>query len=223
MRYLVLTRHGESEWNKLNKFTGWVDVDLSEKGREEAIVAGQILRDKGLLFDVAYTSFLKRAIHTAYSMLDELDQAWIPLIKAWELNERHYGALQGLNKADTAAKYGDEQVHIWRRSFDTPPPAQKNKGDLAYEPLWYPQIPRDKFPKAESLKDTIQRALPYFQEVIEPELRSGKNVLVAAHGNSLRAIIKHIESISDEDIMNLELATGVPVVYEVREGKYVRV
>ncbi len=219
MAYLVLTRHGESEWNKQNKFTGWVDVELSEKGREEAKQAGVFLQEKGMSFDVAYTSYLKRAIHTAHGVLDQLDLAWIPLVKAWELNERHYGALQGLNKAETAEKYGDEQVHIWRRSFDVPPPALESLSFTAEDPSWYSHIPSDQFPTGESLKNTIERALPYFQKEIEPLLAT-KNVLVAAHGNSLRAIIKHIENISDEDIMGLELATGVPRVYRVEGGRY---
>lgn len=216
---LVLVRHGESEWNKLNLFTGWTDVDLSEKGHEEAIAAGELLKKEGFSFDVAYTSYLKRAIHTLNHILDGLDENAIPVIKAWQLNERHYGALQGLNKAETAQKYGDAQVKIWRRSFDVCPP-ELEEGDErnpANQKL-YKNVWKDRLPLTESLKITIERVVPYFEEFIAPDILANKKVIIAAHGNSLRALVKYLDNISDEDIINLNIPTGVPLVYELDEN-----
>jgi 2,3-bisphosphoglycerate-dependent phosphoglycerate mutase len=216
MHKLVLIRHGESEWNKENRFTGWKDVDLSEKGIEEGHAAGKLLRDEGFTFDEAYTSVLKRAIRTLWIILDEMDLMWIPETKSWLLNERHYGALQGLNKAETAAQYGEEQVQIWRRSFDIPP-AELDETDKRYlgnEPM-YRSIGRDKFPKTECLKDTVARVLPYWLDEIAPKIKSGKRLIIAAHGNSLRALVKHLDGISDDDIVKLNIPTGIPLVYEL--------
>mgnify|MGYP002523667835 FL=1 len=215
---LVLIRHGESEWNKLNLFTGWTDVELSEKGVEEAKNGGKLLKEGGYTFDVCYTSFLKRAIHTAWHVLDGVDEDYIPVIKDWHLNERHYGALQGLNKAETAAKYGAEQVHQWRRSFDIAPP--ELEADDPRNPanqVQYKGIDPKVLPLHESLKDTIARVVPYYNEVIVPEIKAGKKVLIAAHGNSLRALVKYLDNISDEDIAGLNIPTGVPLVYELDE------
>jgi 2,3-bisphosphoglycerate-dependent phosphoglycerate mutase len=215
MKQLVLIRHGESQWNQENRFTGWVDVRLSEKGLAEAKSAGQALRKEGLSFDAAFTSVLRRAITTLFNVLDQMDLLWIPIQKHWRLNERHYGALQGLNKAETAAKHGDDQVKIWRRSFDVAPPPLK-----AWDPAWPGNDARYKpgeMPPTESLKDTIARALPYWESAIAPELRAGKRVIVAAHGNSLRGLIKHLDRISDQEIVDLELPTGVPIVYELTD------
>lgn len=213
---LVLIRHGESQWNLENRFTGWKDVDLSPKGMEEAKAAGRALKEMGLIFDVAYTSYLKRAIKTLNFVLEEMDELYIPVNKSWRLNERHYGALQGLNKAETAKKYGDEQVHIWRRSFDIAPPSIDETSE------YYPKSDRryadlaDKdIPLGESLKDTIARVLPYWHSDISKSLEEGKNVIVAAHGNSLRALIKYLLNISDEEILNLNLTTGKPLVFEI--------
>ena len=213
---LVLIRHGESQWNLENRFTGWKDVDLSPKGMEEAKAAGGALKEMGLIFDVAYTSYLKRAIKTLNFVLEEMDELYIPVNKSWRLNERHYGALQGLNKAETAKKYGDEQVHIWRRSFDIAPPSIDETSE------YYPKSDRryadlaDKdIPLGESLKDTIARVLPYWHSDISKSLEEGKNVIVAAHGNSLRALIKYLLNISDEEILNLNLTTGKPLVFEI--------
>ena len=213
---LVLIRHGESQWNLENRFTGWKDVDLSPKGMEEAKAAGKALKEMGLVFDVAYTSYLKRAIKTLNFVLEEMDELYIPVNKSWRLNERHYGALQGLNKAETAKKYGDEQVHIWRRSFDIAPPSIDETSE------YYPKSDRryadlaDKdIPLGESLKDTIARVLPYWHSEISKSLEEGKNVIVAAHGNSLRALIKYLLNISDEEILNLNLTTGKPLVFEI--------
>ena len=213
---LVLIRHGESQWNLENRFTGWKDVDLSPKGMEEAKAAGKALKEMGLVFDVAYTSYLKRAIKTLNFVLEEMDELYIPVNKSWRLNERHYGALQGLNKAETAKKYGDEQVHIWRRSFDIAPPSIHETSE------YYPKSDRryadlaDKdIPLGESLKDTIARVLPYWHSDISKSLEEGKNVIVAAHGNSLRALIKYLLNISDEEILNLNLTTGKPLVFEI--------
>ena len=213
---LVLIRHGESQWNLENRFTGWKDVDLSPKGMEEAKSAGKILKEMNLVFDVAYTSYLKRAIKTLNIVLEEMDELYIPVNKSWRLNERHYGALQGLNKAETAKKYGDEQVHIWRRSFDIAPPSIDETSE------YYPKSDRryadlaDKdIPLGESLKDTIARVLPYWHSDISKSLEEGKNVIVAAHGNSLRALIKYLLNISDEEILNLNLTTGKPLVFEI--------
>lgn len=216
---LVLVRHGESEWNKLNLFTGWTDVDLSEKGHQEAIAAGELLKKEGFHFDVAYTSYLKRAIHTLNHILDGLDENSIPVVKAWQLNERHYGALQGLNKADTAAKYGDAQVKIWRRSFDVCPPAleEGDERNPANQHL-YSKVWKKRLPLTESLKITIERVVPYFEEHIVPDILDGKRVIIAAHGNSLRALVKYLDNISDADIVNLNIPTGVPLVYELDEN-----
>ena len=213
---LVLIRHGESQWNLENRFTGWKDVDLSPKGMEEAKAAGKALKEMGLVFDIAYTSYLKRAIKTLNFVLEEMDELYIPVNKSWRLNERHYGALQGLNKAETAKKYGDEQVHIWRRSFDIAPPSIDETSE------YYPKSDRryadlaDKdIPLGESLKDTIARVLPYWHSDISKSLEEGKNVIVTAHGNSLRALIKYLLNISDEEILNLNLTTGKPLVFEI--------
>jgi len=219
MHKLVLIRHGESEWNKENRFTGWKDVDLSDKGKEEARAAGQLLRAEGFVFDEAYTSVLKRAIRTLWTILDEMDLMWIPETKSWLLNERHYGALQGLNKAETAAKYGEEQVLIWRRSYDIPPgPLDETDERWLGADSRYSSIDKDKFPKAECLKDTVARVVPYFENEIMPKIRSGKRLIVAAHGNSLRALVKYLDGISDDDIVNLNIPTGIPLIYELDES-----
>ena len=212
---LVLVRHGESEWNKLNLFTGWTDVELSDTGREEAAAGGKALREEGFDFDICYTSRLKRAIHTLNVILDQLDRSWLPVVKSWKLNERHYGALQGLNKAETAEKYGDQQVKIWRRSFDVQPPALK-PGDERdpHELEMYRDVPSDELPYTECLKDTIARAWPYFEETILPQMKAGKRVLIAAHGNSLRALVKQFDHLSDDEIAGVNIPTGVPLVYE---------
>jgi 2,3-bisphosphoglycerate-dependent phosphoglycerate mutase len=216
MKKLVLLRHGESQWNRENRFTGWVDVDLSDKGREEAKSAGQLLKDEGFVFDVAYTSVLKRAIRTLWSVLDAMDLMWIPVTKNWRLNERHYGALQGLNKAETAQRHGDEQVLIWRRSYDTPPPALDINDELhpARDPR-YASLSSEELPATECLKDTVARFLPYWHETIAPMIRDGKRVIITAHGNSLRALVKYLDNISDEDIVGLNIPTGIPLVYEL--------
>ena len=208
---LVLTRHGESQWNLENRFTGWVDVDITDKGRQEAIKGGQTLKELGLTFDVAYTSYQKRAIKTLNLFLEELDLLWIPVYKSWRLNERHYGALQGLNKAETAEKYGDEQVHIWRRSFDVAPPQVDKNSDMYPGNIdRYKDIPEGEIPTGESLKLTIDRVLPYWESDISKQIKAGKNVLISAHGNSLRALIKYLLNISDEKILDLNLPTGTP-------------
>ena len=213
---LVLVRHGQSEWNLANKFTGWVDVDLSEQGIEEAIEAGKKIKEAGIVFDHAHTSILKRAIKTCNYALEYSEQLFVPVEKSWRLNERHYGALQGLNKAETAEKYGDEQVHIWRRSYDTLPPVlSEEEQEKQLNMRQFKNLPKDVIPTAENLKITLERALPYFFDHIAPQLLKDETVLVAAHGNSLRALAKHIESISDEDIMSLEIPTGQPLVYEL--------
>jgi 2,3-bisphosphoglycerate-dependent phosphoglycerate mutase len=213
MKQLVLIRHGESAWNQENRFTGWVDVPLSPKGIQEAREGGKKLKAAGLAFDLAFTSVLRRAITTLNLVLDEMDLHWIPVLRSWRLNERHYGGLQGLNKAETAAKHGDEQVKIWRRSYDVPPPPLDR-----WDPAWPGNDARyaaGEMPKTESLKDTIARTLPYWESAIAPELRAGKRVIVAAHGNSLRGLIKHLDRIPDQDIVGLELPTGCPIVYEL--------
>lgn len=216
MRKLVLIRHGESQWNKENRFTGWKDVDLSEKGLEEAKAAGKLLKDEGFTFDEAYTSVLKRAIRTLWTVLSEMDLMWIPETKSWRLNERHYGGLQGLDKAETAAKYGDEQVLIWRRSYDVPPPELDVSDDryLGNDPR-YAGI--DNFPATECLKDTVARVVPYWESEIMPKIRDGKRLIIAAHGNSLRALVKYLDGISDDEIVSLNIPTGVPLVYELDE------
>jgi len=216
MHKLVLLRHGESIWNKENLFTGWTDVDLSEKGVQEAREAGRVLKDQGYTFDIAFTSVLKRAIRTLWLTLDEMDLMWIPVIRDWRLNERHYGALQGLNKAETAAKYGDQQVKIWRRSYDVRPPALEEEDprnpakDRRYRDLMKEQIPL-----TECLKDTVERFLPCWHDIISPAVRSDRKVLIAAHGNSLRALVKYLDGIADEAITELNIPTGMPLVYEL--------
>ena len=218
MYKVVLIRHGESVWNKLNLFTGWTDVDLSEKGVEEATEGGKVLKEEGYTFDLAYTSVLKRAIKTLNIVLDQMNLDWIPVIKNWRLNERHYGALQGLNKAETVEKYGKDQVLVWRRSFDTPPPALEET-DERYpgKEVRYADLSKDELPLTESLKLTIDRFLPYWHETIAPSIKEGKKVLVAAHGNSLRALVKYLDNISEEEIVGLNIPTGVPLVYELDE------
>jgi 2,3-bisphosphoglycerate-dependent phosphoglycerate mutase len=213
MHKLVLLRHGESGWNRENRFTGWTDVDLSAQGVEEARAAGRLLRAEGCAFDAAYTSVLKRAIRTLHLALEELDQLWLPVHKDWRLNERHYGALQGLNKAETAAKFGEAQVLAWRRSYDTPPPAL-DRSDPRYEAS-DPRYRGVTVPTTECLKDTVARVMPFWEAAIAPAVRTGQRVLVAAHGNSLRALIKHLDGISDADIVGLNVPTGVPLVYEL--------
>ena len=215
MKKIVLLRHGESAWNKENRFTGWTDVDLTEKGIAEANRAGELLKENGFNFDKAYTSYLKRAVNTLNCALDKLDQDWIPVEKTWRLNEKHYGALQGLNKAETAAKYGDEQVLIWRRSYDVSPHALAE--DDSRNPRFenrYKEVPDTELPRTESLKETIERIMPYWKCIIFPNLKTADQLLVVAHGNSLRGIIKHLKHISDEDIVNLNLPTAVPYVFE---------
>lgn len=216
MKKLLLLRHGESTWNKENRFTGWTDVDLSPKGLEEAKNAGQLLKQNGFVFDIAYTSVLKRAIRTLWIALDEMDLMWLPVHNSWRLNERHYGALQGLNKAETAAKYGEEQVLLWRRSYDLPPPAL-TPDDSRYpgnDPR-YGSLPRRDIPLTECLKDTVARFMPYWNDVIAPSVKSGQRVIIAAHGNSLRALVKYLDNISDQDIVGLNIPTGIPLVYEL--------
>jgi 2,3-bisphosphoglycerate-dependent phosphoglycerate mutase len=213
MHKLVLLRHGESGWNRENRFTGWTDVDLSAQGVEEARAAGRLLKAGGYAFDLAHTSVLKRAIRTLNLALEELDQLWIPVQKDWRLNERHYGALQGLNKAEMAAKFGEAQVLAWRRSYDTPPPALET-GDPRYEAR-DPRYRGVAVPTTECLKDTVARVIPYWNSGIAPAIRAGKRVLVAAHGNSLRALVKHLDNVSDADIVGMNLPTGVPLVYEL--------
>jgi len=218
MHKLVLIRHGESQWNKENRFTGWKDVDLSEKGRAEAKAAGQLLKAEGFTFDEAYTSVLKRAIRTLWIILDEMDLMWIPQTKSWLLNERHYGALEGLNKAETAAQHGEEQVLIWRRSYDIPPSEL-----LETDERWlgkdarYLGIEAGKFPKSEALKHTVERVIPFYQTEIATKIKNGKRLIIAAHGNSLRALVKYLDTISDEDIVHRNIPTGIPLVYELGE------
>ncbi len=216
---LVLLRHGESEWNLANRFTGWKDVDLTENGIKQAQSAGELLKESGFEFDQAYTSVLKRAIKTFNIASDIMDQSWLPVKRHWRLNERHYGALQGLNKAETAAKYGDEQVHIWRRSYATPPPKldwddERNiANDRRYESLTKEQIPL-----GECLKDTVERVLPYWHEHVEPDLKAGKRLIITAHGNSLRSVVQYLDNVSEDDILKLNIPTGVPLVYELDDN-----
>ena len=218
MHKLVLIRHGESQWNKENRFTGWKDIDLSERGIAEAHSAGRLLKDEGFVFDEAYTSVLKRAIRTLWIILDEMDLMWIPETKSWLLNERNYGALQGLNKAETAAKYGEEQVLIWRRSFDIPPTAMEETDERWLgKDARYSSIKAGKFPATECLKDTVARVVPYFETEIMPKIKAGKRLIIAAHGNSLRALVKYLDAISDADIINTNIPTGIPFVYELSE------
>src|SRR3954469_21981450 len=215
MKKLVLLRHGESQWNKENRFTGWKDVDLTDAGIEEAGAAGRLLRAEGFDFDYTFTSVLKRAIRTRQFSLEEMDRLWLPVEKDWHLNERHYGALQGLNKAETAAKFGEDQVLVWRRSYDIPPP-ELPADDVRYEgkERRYAGIP---VPRTECLKDTVARVMPYWNETIVPAVRAGKRVLIAAHGNSLRALVKHLDSIGDQEIVSLNIPTGIPLVYELSD------
>ena len=216
MNKLVLIRHGESTWNKENRFTGWTDVDLSAKGREEALEGGRVLKAEGYTFDVAYTSVLKRAIHTLWTVLDETELQWIPVHRSWRLNERHYGALQGLNKAETAAKFGEDQVKIWRRSYDVPPPALTPDDERypGHDPR-YRGLTAAELPLTECLKDTVARFLPLWHETIAPAIKSGQKVLIAAHGNSLRALVKYLDNIPEKDIVELNIPTGMPLVYEL--------
>ena len=218
MKRLVLLRHGESDWNRENRFTGWTDVDLSGKGRDEAREAGRLMKAETFKFDIAYTSVLKRAIRTLWIALDEMDLMWIPVYRSWRLNERHYGALQGLNKAETAAQHGEAQVKIWRRSYDIPPPPltpddpRHPSRDRRYE-----ELTRDELPLTESLKDTVARFLPYWHETIAPQIAAGRNVLIAAHGNSLRALVKYLDDIPDDQIVELNIPTGIPLVYVLND------
>jgi 2,3-bisphosphoglycerate-dependent phosphoglycerate mutase len=216
MRKLVLVRHGESEWNRENRFTGWTDVDLSQQGIAEARAGGRLLKAEGFAFDQCYTSVLKRAIRTLWLALDELGQMWLPEEKSWRLNERHYGALQGLNKAEMAAKFGEHQVLVWRRSYDIPPPALSQE-DERYEGR-DPRYAGTQVPLTECLKDTVARVVPYWQETIAPAVRAGKRVLIAAHGNSLRALVKHLDAVSDEKIVGLNIPTGIPLVYDLDDA-----
>lgn len=213
---LILIRHGQSEWNLQNRFTGWVDVPLTEKGIEEAKKAGQLLKSKGYEFDVAYSSYLQRAIKTCWIVLEELGQGWIPMNNSWRLNERHYGGLQGLNKTETAEKHGKEQVHIWRRSYDTLPP--EAEGPFQDKQLADRRYKGVTVPKCEALKQTVERVLPYWEKEIAPELKAGKNVLIVAHGNSLRALVKHLANMSDKEIVSFEFKTGVPLLCELNQN-----
>jgi 2,3-bisphosphoglycerate-dependent phosphoglycerate mutase len=218
MHKVVLLRHGESTWNRENRFTGWTDVDLSDRGREEAAEAGRLIREGGYLFDLAFTSVLKRAIRTMIAALDATDRLWIPVEKSWRLNERHYGALQGLNKAETAAKHGDAQTKIWRRSYDIPPPplTVDDPRHPSHDPR-YAGLTASELPLTESLKDTVARFLPYWHATIAPAISSGKRVLIAAHGNSLRALVKYLDDVSESDIVELNIPTGIPLVYELSD------
>ena len=218
MHKVVLLRHGESEWNRENRFTGWKDVDLSDKGRAEAVEAGRLMKEAGFQFDLAFTSVLTRAIRTLGIALDQMGQLWIPVTKDWRLNERHYGALQGLNKAETAAQHGEDQVKIWRRSYDIPPPPMTPEDEryAGREPR-YTNLQASDIPASESLKDTVARFLPYWHETIAPAIRSGKRVLIAAHGNSLRALVKYLDNVAETDIVELNIPTGIPLVYELDE------
>ena len=221
MYKVVLLRHGESEWNRENRFTGWTDVDLSEKGLGEAKAAGKLLKDEGYVFDLAYTSVLKRAIRTLWITLDQMDLMWIPVIRNWRLNERHYGGLQGLNKSETAAKYGEQQVKVWRRSYDIPPPPLE-KTDPRFpgnDPQGrYRDLKSDELPPTECLKDTVARFLPMWHDTIAPTIKSGKRVIIAAHGNSLRALVKYLDNIPENEIVELNIPTGIPLVYELDQG-----
>ena len=218
MPQVVLLRHGESDWNLSNRFSGWTDVDLTDTGREEAARSGRLLLEDGFTFDVAYTSLLKRAIRTLWIVLDEMDLMWLPVIRDWRLNERHYGALQGLNKAETAAEHGEEQVLLWRRSYDVPPPAL-TPGDERHpgRDRRYASVPDGEMPLTESLKETVARFVPYWESAIAPDIRAGKRVLIVAHGNSLRALVKHLDNVSDTDIIDLNIPTGVPLVYDLAD------
>ena len=216
MHKLVLIRHGESTWNLDNRFTGWTDIDLTPTGVDQAKIAGRLLKAEGFEFDVAYTSVLKRATRTLWHVLDEMDRTWLPVVNSWRLNERHYGALQGLNKADVAKQYGDDQVLLWRRSYDTPPPALEatdprcERGDMRYA-----KLPQEQIPLTECLKDTVARVMPFWNEALAPAIKVGKRVVVAAHGNSIRALVKYLDNISDKDIVGLNIPNGIPLVYEL--------
>ncbi|MHB8090473.1 MAG: 2,3-diphosphoglycerate-dependent phosphoglycerate mutase [Syntrophales bacterium] len=213
---LVLIRHGESTWNLENRFTGWTDVDLTEKGIAEAHQAGRLLKEEGYTFDLARTSVLKRAIRTLWIVLDEMDLMWLPVYRSWRLNERHYGALQGLNKKDTADKYGMEQVHIWRRSYDTPPPALDTADErFSGNESKYKELKPEDLPRGESLKNTLERVLPYWHETIVPDLRAGKKLVIVAHGNSIRALVKYLDDVPDNVITELNIPTGIPLIYEL--------
>jgi 2,3-bisphosphoglycerate-dependent phosphoglycerate mutase len=216
---ITLLRHGESTWNKENRFTGWTDVDLSEKGLQEAHEAGKLLKKEGFTFDLAYTSVLKRAIRTLWITLDEMDLMWIPVYRSWRLNERHYGALQGLNKSEMAQKYGEQQVLVWRRSYDTQPPALEKSDERhpSHDPRYKDLDPLD-IPSTECLKDTVARFVPYWQDVVAPVVKSGMKVIIAAHGNSLRALVKYLDKVSDEEIVSLNIPTGIPLIYELDEN-----
>ncbi|MEI6080343.1 MAG: 2,3-diphosphoglycerate-dependent phosphoglycerate mutase [bacterium] len=219
MYKLVLLRHGESVWNKENRFTGWTDVDLSEKGVSEAISAGKILKAKGFSFDACYTSVLKRAIRTTWLVMDQMDLMWIPVHNSWRLNERHYGGLQGLNKAEMTQQHGAEQVQIWRRSYAVRPPALENNDKrTSFNDPKYADLKKEEIPLCESLKDTVERMLPYWHKVIAPAVKKGQKLLISAHGNSLRALVKHLDKISDEKIPEFEIPTGVPLVYELDDN-----
>ena len=214
MYKVVLLRHGQSQWNLENRFTGWTDVDLTEQGKQEADAAGKLFLDEGYTFDIAYTSVLKRAIRTLWIVLDKMDLMWIPVIRSWQLNERHYGALQGLDKAETAEKHGADQVKIWRRSYATPPLPDDDDRLPSKDPR-YKGIPKDQLPASEALKNTVDRFLPYWFDQIVPSIKSGKKVLICAHGNSLRALVKHLDDVGDEEILELNIPTGIPLVYEL--------
>jgi 2,3-bisphosphoglycerate-dependent phosphoglycerate mutase len=219
MYKIVLIRHGESVWNKENRFTGWTDVDLSEKGKEEAKKAGEYLKKEGFTFDLAYTSVLKRAIKTLWTVMDNMDLNWITVINSWKLNERHYGALQGLNKSETAAKYGEEQVKIWRRSYDVPPmPLTEDDERYAGKDARYANLAKNEIPLTECLKDTVARVVPYWEEEIAPKIKEGKKIIIAAHGNSLRALVKYLDNIGDDAIVNLNIPTAMPLVYELDDN-----
>lgn len=216
MKRIVLLRHGESIWNQENRFTGWYDVDLAEKGVSEARAAGRLMKEQGFIFDIAFTSVLKRAIRTLWLALDQMDLMWIPITKSWRLNERHYGALQGLNKAETAAKFGDAQVLVWRRSYDIPPPPlDKNDSRYPGQDPRYAGLSDKELPLTECLKDTVERFLPYWHDTIAPQVQAGKRVIITAHGNSLRALVKYLDGVSDQEIVGLNIPTGVPLVYEL--------
>ena len=219
MYKLVIVRHGVSTWNTENRFTGWVDVDLTEEGKKEAMKAALAIKEAGLTFDVAYTSVLKRAIRTLWYIMDELDLMWIPVNRRWRLNERHYGALQGLNKSDMAAKYGEEQVKIWRRSYATPPPFVDETSE--YFPgndIRYKDVDKSLLPKGECLKDTVERFMPLWNDEIVPDIKAGKSVIIAAHGNSLRALVKHLDNMGEDEILNFNIPTGIPIIYELDEN-----
>jgi len=216
MHKVVLLRHGQSTWNLDNRFTGWTDVDLSDQGRQEAAAAGRLLKEEGFEFDLVYTSVLKRAIRTMQIAMDELDQMWVPVVRNWRLNERHYGGLQGLNKAETAAQHGEEQVKIWRRAFDiAPPELEESDPRFPGHDRRYAGLAKEQLPRTESLKDTIARFVPYWTEVIAPQVAAGKRVIIVAHGNSLRALVKYLDGISDADIISLNIPTGIPLMYEL--------